>query len=186
PALPALTPVPLATLAPPAPDHTRSTPADVVPHPFPAVFCRDWSVPIRDHREFAALTARAARAAPTTGGSPLNTQVLAACVGRADDVVVPQRDLDLSNSPKVLLLNARHDPSTAHAWAANVHRRNRASTALLTCEGWGHGVYDRTACTRSTTDAHLLHLTAPARPASCPAVDPPALSRTVTTAPARR
>lgn len=158
---------------PPAPGPDRpTTPAEVVPHPFPAVFCLDWSVPIRDHRAFAALTARAARAAPNMGGSPLNTQVLASCVGRADDVVVPQRDLDLSDSPKLLLLNARHDPATAHAWAAGVHRRNRASTALLTYEGWGHGVYDRSACTRSATDAYLLRLTAPAKPVTCPAVTP--------------
>ncbi|KXK61295.1 transporter [Micromonospora rosaria] len=143
-------------------------------HLFPAVFCLDWSMPVRDHRELTTLIKRAARVAPAMGGSPLATEAVGSCVGRSGDTVNPQQRLRITTAPTILLLNARHDPSTAYEWAVNVHRQARDATVLLTYEGWGHGVYDRSACTRNTTDAYLLDLTVPRAGARCAAVEPAA------------
>lgn len=60
----------------------------------------------------------------------------------------PQHRLRITNAPKILMLNALHDPPTAYEWAVNAHRQSRNATVLLTYEGWGHGVYDRSDCTR--------------------------------------
>ncbi|MFB6392295.1 alpha/beta hydrolase [Polymorphospora lycopeni] len=127
---------------------------------------------MRDHREFAALTRRAERTAPHMKGSPLARDAVAACVGRSADTVNPQHRLRITKAPKILLLNARHDPSTAYEWAVNVHRQSRTATVLLTYEGWGHGVYDRSDCTRNATDAYLIDLTVPRDGTRCAAVEP--------------
>jgi hypothetical protein len=51
-----------------------------------------------------------------------------------------------------------------------IHRQAPRNTALLTYEGSGHGVYTRSACTRTAADEYLLALTVPRPGASCPAV----------------
>ncbi|MEV0397355.1 alpha/beta hydrolase [Polymorphospora rubra] len=152
-----------------------ATPTEEPPlaaHVFPAVFCLDWSLPVRDHREFAALTAWSGRIAPDMSGSPLGSEAVAACIGRSGDTVNPQHPLRITKAPKILLLNARHDPSTAYEWVVNAHRQSRKTTVLLTYDGWGHGVYDRSACTRNATDAYLINLTVPRDGTRCVAVEP--------------
>jgi hypothetical protein len=66
-----------------------------------------------------------------------------------------------------LLMNARHDPVSAHP-QRHAHRQARGTTTLLTYEGWGHNVYNRSACTRGAVDRYLLER---ARPTvkTCPA-----------------
>ncbi|MEE6260337.1 alpha/beta hydrolase [Plantactinospora sonchi] len=141
-------------------------------YPFPAVFCLDWSLPVRNHREFVALTSHTNRIAPNMLGSPLGSDAVAACIGRSGDTVNPQHRLRITDAPKILMLNALHDPATAYAWAVNAHRQSRDATVLLTYEGWGHGVYDRSDCTRGTTDAYLISLTVPRVGTRCAAVEP--------------
>ncbi|MFI7081609.1 alpha/beta hydrolase [Micromonospora sp. NPDC049903] len=165
-----------------------TTPAEEEPylkaHLFPAVFCLDWSLPVRDHREFTALAKKARTVAPAMNGSPLGAEAVASCIGRSGDTVNPQRRLRITDAPKILLLNARHDPSTAYEWAVNVHRQTRDTTVLLTYDGWGHGVYDRSDCTRRTTDAYLVDLAVPPRGARCAAVEPPDTASASTARPA--
>ncbi|MEU5695512.1 alpha/beta hydrolase [Actinosynnema sp. NPDC020468] len=147
--------------------------AETAAYPFAAVFCQDWSIRPKSFREFSTLAARARRLAPHTRGSTLATNVLTSCVGLPGDVNNPQRRPNLRDSPRILLLNARHDPATSYAWAVNVHRQTRAKTVFVTYEGWGHGVYTRTPCTRSTTDTYLLTTRLPTADLTCAAPTTP-------------
>ncbi|GGP47673.1 alpha/beta hydrolase [Saccharothrix coeruleofusca] len=147
----------------------------LVHNPFPAVFCQDWQIRVKSYREMSALTRRAEQIAPNMRGSSLGHSAIAGCVGLTDDANNPQHRLRIKNAPKILMMNALHDPATGYEWAVNAHRQSRDTTVLLTYEGWGHGVYDRSECTRGTTDAYLINLTVPRDGTRCAAVEPPAL-----------
>ncbi|MFI6532766.1 alpha/beta hydrolase [Nonomuraea sp. NPDC050547] len=41
---------------------------------------------------------------------------------------------------------------------------------LLTYEGWGHSIYNRSACTRDALDRYLIEQALPAPGMRCPAV----------------
>ncbi|MFE7270941.1 alpha/beta fold hydrolase [Streptomyces sp. NPDC057623] len=140
--------------------------------PFSAVFCQDWRVRPRDHREFARLTAAELRAAPHLRGSPRVHAALAGCVGWPDEVNNPQHPLRITKAPRILMLHSRHDPANNYAWATNVHRQTRGTTVLLTYEGAGHSVYGRSDCTRGAVDGYLVSLTVPKDGSRCPAVGP--------------
>ncbi|GAA2668125.1 MULTISPECIES: alpha/beta hydrolase [Actinosynnema] len=146
--------------------------ADVVAEPFPAVFCQDWALPVRDFREYAALTARVRRVAPNMGGGQRPDQPIGTCLGRSADVANPQRPLRITGAPKVLMLNGAHDPATPLAGALNAHRQAGGAVVLVTYEGGGHGVYQRSACTRGVVDAYLLDGVVPEDGTRCPAVEP--------------
>ncbi|QQQ75207.1 alpha/beta fold hydrolase [Saccharothrix sp. 6-C] len=141
-------------------------------NPFPAVFCQDWAIRVKDHRQFAALVDRTRQLAPHMRGSSLGHRATAGCVGLPERVNNPQHRLDVEHAPKILMLNALHDPATGYEWAVNAHRQSRDTTVLLTYEGWGHGVYDRSDCTRGATDEYLVDLKAPRPGARCAAVEP--------------
>ncbi|QUF05713.1 alpha/beta fold hydrolase [Actinosynnema pretiosum subsp. pretiosum] len=151
----------------------RAAEPEVVESPFEAVFCQDWSVPVRDHRELARLRARAAELAPNMLGSTLVEDAVAGCVGREDAVVNPQGPWRVApGTPKVLMLNALHDPSTPYSWAVGAHRQARGAAVLLTYEGWGHGVYGRGACADGHADRYLVDLKVPREGTRCAAVEP--------------
>lgn len=141
-------------------------------NPFPAVFCQDWAIRIKDHRQFSALVDRARQLAPHMRGSSLGHTAMAGCVGLPERVNNPQHRLKIKDAPQILMLNALHDPATGYEWAANAHRQSRHTTVLLTYEGWGHGVYDRSDCTRGATDDYLVDLKTPRPGARCAAVEP--------------
>ncbi|MEU4740604.1 alpha/beta hydrolase [Actinosynnema sp. NPDC023658] len=141
-------------------------------NPFPAVFCQDWAIRVKSYGEFSALVDRARRVAPHMRGSSLGHSAMAGCVGLPERVNNPQHHLRIEDAPKILMLNALHDPATGYEWAANAHRQSRDTTVLLTYEGWGHGVYPRSACTRDTTDDYLINLKTPRPGARCAAVEP--------------
>ncbi|WP_414638119.1 alpha/beta hydrolase [Actinophytocola sp.] len=69
------------------------------------------------------------------------------------------------------MLNSRHDPATPHTWARNVTRQLDGAV-LLTYDGWGHGVIDRSACTLTATTRYLVDLRPPKRGTHCAAVPP--------------
>ncbi|TQM83369.1 TAP-like protein [Saccharothrix saharensis] len=141
-------------------------------NPFPAVFCQDWAIRVKDHRQFSALVDRARQLAPHMRGSALGHTAMAGCVGLPERVNNPQHRLEIEDAPKILMLNALHDPATGYEWAVNAHRQSRDTTVLLTYEGWGHGVYDRSDCTRGATDDYLINLKTPRPGARCAAVEP--------------
>ncbi|MFT7839944.1 alpha/beta fold hydrolase [Saccharothrix sp. BKS2] len=143
-------------------------------NPFPAVFCQDWAIRVKDHRELSALVERNNRLAPHMRGSALGHSATTGCVGLPERVNNPQHRLRIDHAPKILMTNALHDPSTPYAWAANAHRQSRDTTVLLTYEGWGHGVYGRSDCTTGAVDDYLINLRTPRDGARCPGVEPPA------------
>jgi pimeloyl-ACP methyl ester carboxylesterase len=143
--------------------------AVTVENPFPAVFCQDWALPIRDHAAYVAHLRRTARLAPDMRYSPLALAGAVACLGRT--AVNPQRTLRPATGP-VLLLNARYDPATAFAWAVGTARQFGPQATLVRYNGWGHATYGRGPCTVAAVDRYLLRLTRPATGTHCPAVAP--------------
>lgn len=106
-------------------------------------------------------------------GSSLGHRATAGCVGLPEKVNNPQHRLRIKDAPKILMTNALYDPATGYEWAVNAHRQSRDTTVLLTYEGWGHGVYRRSDCTRGATDDYLINLKTPRPGARCAAVEPP-------------
>jgi pimeloyl-ACP methyl ester carboxylesterase len=172
----------LETQTPTLPPTTASAFAgEVARNPFPAVFCQDYQYRVKNNKELTSLIDSAKRLAPHMRGNPLGHRAVASCIGHSPKANNPQHRLRITRAPKILMLNALHDPATAYAWAANAHRQSRDKTVLLTYEGWGHGVYNRSECTISATDNYLINLTVPQTGARCPAVEPPTTTPLTTT-----
>jgi hypothetical protein len=145
--------------------------AAVVEHPFPAVFCADWQLPVPGPDSYAAHLRRSAVLAPDMRYSPLALAAAAGCLGWPHRPANPQRPARAARTP-MLLVNARYDPATAHDWARGVARQLGPRARLLTYDGWGHAVYGRGSCTVAAVDRYLLTLALPAGGARCPAVPP--------------
>ncbi|MCX2955080.1 alpha/beta hydrolase [Lentzea sp. NEAU-D7] len=133
-----------------------------------ASVCQDFSLRVRNFREYQRLRAEELRRSPIMRGSFLGHDEATACIGVPGPPANPPHRLDLGDAPTILVVNARYDPTTPHAWAVNVQRQAPRTTALLTYEGWGHIAYPRSACTRGGVDDYLVELRVPA--VSCPAV----------------
>lgn len=133
-----------------------------------ATVCQDFSLRIRNFQDYQRLRADELRRSPIMRGSFLGHDEATACIGVPGPPANPPHRLDIGDAPKILVLNAKYDPTTPYAWAVNVHRQAPRNTALLTYEGWGHIAYPRSACTRGGVDDYLLDLKTPA--ISCPAV----------------
>lgn len=142
-------------------------------------FCGDYRMNVGSAEEYAELWRKHTAAAPHVRGS-VGWEVGIGCVNWPAETGNPQHKLDIEGTPAILVMNARHDPSTPHQWARNVQRQVD-SASLLTYEGWGHGVYDRSECTLNAADRYLVDLRLPGSGthgdgATCPAV-PPAQSK---------
>ncbi len=137
-----------------------------------ATVCQDFSLRVEDYRDYARLRAEELRRGPSLRGSHLGHDEVMSCAGIPGPAANPPHRLTIRSGPKILVMNSRHDPATPYAWARNIHRQARAHTALLTYDGWGHVVYDRSDCTRGAAEAYLFTLRTPAEGASCPAVEP--------------
>ncbi|MFC5817600.1 alpha/beta fold hydrolase [Nonomuraea harbinensis] len=147
------------------------------------VFCLDYLLPVRDHREYAAHLRRSAEIAPDMLVSPLAYGMLAACAGTRAPIPNPQHRLRVDGTPPLLLANALHDPATAYAWATAAARQIGREARLLTYEGWGHGVYGMGDCATAVFDRYLVDLEIPAEGARCPAVPPSEGTATLRDAP---
>jgi len=148
-------------------------PVGVVDHSFPAVICADWFLPITGFRDLRRRLAILARRAPQMLASPLAISATVACLGWPSPPAYPQRLLTPpAGMGPILLVNARHDPATAYAWAERVAAQLGAGATLLTYEGWGHVVYDRSPCVAGAVDRYLLTLVVPRPGTSCPAIEP--------------
>jgi len=155
------------------PTTTSAFAGEVARNPFPAVFCQDYQFRVKNNNELTSLVDSAKRLAPHMRGSSLGHYAVASCIGYPPKANNPQRKLRITTAPAILMLNSLHDPATAYAWAANAHRQSRDKTVLLTYEGWGHGVYDRSDCTKGASDNYLINLTVPRDGTRCAAVEPP-------------
>jgi pimeloyl-ACP methyl ester carboxylesterase len=145
----------------------NSQPLDL-PRPAAGVFCADFEVPIRNHREYTRLLRVAAAAGPDIryGAGLL---AVATCLGWPQPAANPPHRLRVQTRTPLLLINARHDPNTGHEWATHVAAQLGRSGRLVTYEGWGHGSYERNACTIAVVDRYLIDLTVPPRGFTCPA-----------------
>lgn len=133
-----------------------------------AVFCADFPVPIRRYAEYAALVRVAAAAGPDVryGGGLM---ALHACLGWPSPVRNPPHRTRVTGDARLLLVNGLHDPRTGYEWATNVAAQLGRHGRLLTYEGWGHGVYERTPCTVDAVDRYLVDRVLPAPGARCAA-----------------
>ncbi|MGI5270930.1 alpha/beta hydrolase [Nonomuraea sp. CA-218870] len=136
------------------------------------IFCLDYLLPVRDHREYAAHLRRSAKIAPDMLFSPLAFGMLLTCAGTPAPIPNPQHRLRVDGTPPLLLANSLHDPATGYAWATAAARQIGHEARLLTYEGWGHGVYGMGECPTAAFDRYLIELEVPARGARCPAVPP--------------
>jgi pimeloyl-ACP methyl ester carboxylesterase len=136
-----------------------------------ATVCQDFALRIKDFRQYSALRAEELRRGPIMRGGMLGHEEITACAGIPGPPANPPHRLSIPQAPMVLLLNSLYDPATPYAWARNINEQAPANTALLTYEGSGHGVYQRSACTRATVDGYLLSLKAPRPGATCPAAE---------------
>ncbi|WP_206641575.1 alpha/beta hydrolase [Nonomuraea polychroma] len=147
----------------------RQPTEDLIANPL-RVVCQDFHLPIRDFHEFAALLRRSQRIAPDMRVSPLAFSFTMACLGEPAAIPNPQQRLQVDGTPALLLGNARHDPATGYAWAVNAAGQIGSEARLLTYEGWGHSIYNRSECTRRAIDRYLIEQTLPAPGMRCPAV----------------
>ncbi|GAA4708683.1 alpha/beta hydrolase [Phytohabitans rumicis] len=156
---------------------------EVVPFPPLAIFCNDWSLPVRDYREYAGHLRRVGRIAPDMLFPPPATSLTAACLGSPAKIANPQHRLRVRDSATPLLLtNALHDPATGYNRALGVARQLGSEGVLLTYDGWGHGVYGRSECVTAAIDSYLISQQLPARGTHCPGVEPPSPPATARTA----
>jgi len=144
---------------------------EVIERPFYAIFCNDYDMRISRFGEYQRFYEMEKRIAPNTRGSAIGHGVVMDCAGYPE-ATNPQRRLKIRNAPKILLTNARYDPATVYDWALRVHNQTRDTTVLVTYDGWGHGVYDRSQCTRAINDRYLVDLMVPKSGTHCPAVEP--------------
>ncbi|MGW5052072.1 alpha/beta hydrolase [Actinokineospora sp. NPDC004072] len=144
---------------------------DLVPLPI-ASFCGDHDFTIGSQGAWTSAWRMMNREAPTMR-SHFSWALISLCAEWPARTGNPQHRTDINGGPTVLLMNSAHDPATPHEWATSVARQIDNS-ALLTYDGWGHGVHDRSPCTSGALTRYLLDGTTPPRGTHCPAVPPSA------------
>ncbi|MFC9893495.1 alpha/beta hydrolase [Nocardia sp. NPDC127579] len=134
---------------------------------FPGVIlCSDWVFDIADQAQWQRLW-RAQRDNARTLGAHFAWGAGSLCAGWPVAPKNPPHRPSIENGPPILILNSRHDPATPHEWAVQVAAQTPRA-ALLTYAGWGHGIYNRSACTMSAADRYLVDLRLPVSD-TCPA-----------------
>ncbi|MEV8630897.1 alpha/beta fold hydrolase [Streptosporangium sp. NPDC051023] len=124
-----------------------------------AVLCEDYSLRVRNYREYAALLRSNARLAPDMRLNPMPIEDLPVCLNHPTNN--PQHRLRYTGSAPLLLGTSIHDPSTPYAWTANVGRQLGPKVTLLTYEGWGHRIYGKDECSTVPIDNYLISLAVP-------------------------
>jgi pimeloyl-ACP methyl ester carboxylesterase len=143
--------------------------AEVVPFSF-AAFCADHDTRFSSEQAWEALWRKQSTVAPTMR-THFAWAATSLCSGWSNDIANPQHRTDVTGAPPILLMNSLHDPATGYEWAKNVNRQLRGSV-LLTYDGWGHGVWNRSDCTRNATLAYLVDRRLPRPGTHCAAVEP--------------
>lgn len=147
--------------------------AEAVPNPYPAIWCADWSYPVRNFAEYDRLRKRLARSAPNIQWTPYVDHAMT-CVGSGAVTTNPQRRLDIDDAPPIVMIGNVHDPATVYEWNRTAARQSGAR--LITYEGWGHTIYGAgkpSECVNDAVDAYLIDLRAPKRGLTCPATEQP-------------
>ncbi|MCO8273092.1 alpha/beta hydrolase [Actinoplanes sp. TRM 88003] len=156
------------------PPARKTSPVDLIDHSFSPVFCEDWHFPATGYADLQRRLRTLAVEAPQMLVSPLAMTAVAGCLGWPSPPDNPQRPIaPLTGPAPVLLVNSVHDPATAYVWAQQVAARLGPSARLLTYDGWGHVVYNKSPCVSAAVDKYLLTLVPVAPGTRCPAVEPP-------------
>ncbi|RKT86177.1 alpha/beta hydrolase fold [Saccharopolyspora antimicrobica] len=142
---------------------------ETIPHSV-AAFCGDWNIDIDSAEQYAQEWQRQNEAAPHMRFG-LGGGVAWGCIDWPSPVQNPQHVPQIRTEAPILVLNAQHDPATGYNWATNVDRHIEQAT-LLTYDGWGHGVYDRSECTTSAADRYFVDGVVPPEGTHCAAVPP--------------
>ncbi|MFF5079015.1 alpha/beta hydrolase [Actinoplanes sp. NPDC000266] len=162
-----------ALAAKPTGKRAPAPPVDLIDHSFPAVICEDWHLPVTGFPDLRHHLEALAKRSPHMLVSPLALAALTGCLGWPSPPDNPQ---SASGPPPAtiptLLVNSRHDPATAYPWAQRVAGQLGPKAALLTYDGWGHVIYNRSPCVAGAVDKYLTALTLPARGTTCPSVAP--------------
>ncbi|MEV4219215.1 alpha/beta hydrolase [Nonomuraea sp. NPDC049725] len=130
------------------------------------ILCQDYSLRVRNYREYAALLRSSARRAPDMRFNPMPIEDLPVCLNHPTNN--PQHRLRYKGSAPLLLGNSLHDPSTPYDWSADVARQLGRKAVLLTYEGWGHRIYGKDECSTVPIDNYLISLTVPPHGYRCP------------------
>ncbi|MFL6126338.1 alpha/beta fold hydrolase [Actinophytocola sp.] len=127
------------------------------PAPFPlAAFCADHRVRLSSQGEWEAMWRKQTEAAPTMRAH-FAFAALTLCSAWPAATPNPQHRTHVARSvPPVLIMNSLHDPATAYEWAQDVNRQIDRSV-LLTYDGWGHGITNRTDCTKAVFTDYVVN-----------------------------
>lgn len=139
--------------------------------PYPAAaFCNDMGIDIDSAEQYAEVWKQQNEAGPHVrlgvGGA-----VAWGCIDWPAPVQNPPHVPQIRTEAPILILNAQHDPATGYNWATNVDDQIEQAT-MLTYDGWGHGVYDRSECTTSAADRYFIDGVVPPAGTHCAAVPP--------------
>lgn len=136
--------------------------------PFPAgALCGDHRMRIPSESAWLSMWQRQSAAAPTMR-MHFAWGAVSLCSAWPAAVPNPQHRTTLDpRVPPVLIMNSLHDPATGYEWARSVHRQVGGS--LLTYDGWGHGVMDRTDCTREVFVRYVVDRKTPPPGTHCAA-----------------
>ncbi|MEV6842920.1 alpha/beta hydrolase [Actinoplanes sp. NPDC051411] len=131
----------------------------------PPVFCNDWSLPVRNFQDYAAILRAAGKVAPDLHYGA-QVMALTMCLGWPT-VANPQHTLNVHTRTPLLLINSRHDPATGINWATSVQRQLGRNGVFVVYQGAGHGAYSLSDCIKQITDRYLISLTVPRRGTTC-------------------
>lgn len=133
----------------------------------PIIFCSDWTFDFADQDKWTRAWRDQSDNAPTLRAH-FAWEAGSICSAWPIAAANPPHQPQVTDGPPILILNSKHDPSTPHEWAVGV-AATTPRTTLLTYDGWGHGVYDRTSCTTAAADRYFIDLTVPAPGTHCAA-----------------
>lgn len=137
------------------------------PNPYPAIWCSDWSWNVHSFTELRLYRERLARIAPHSTLSPFWSDVTS-CLGWPNRASNPQHRLDVHGAPTILLVKAKFDIATPHAWNFAVSEQIRNSV-LLQYDGVGHGQFRNSVCARGYIERYLIERRLPAQGTHCAA-----------------
>ncbi|ADD41943.1 alpha/beta hydrolase [Stackebrandtia nassauensis] len=146
---------------------TEQADGEVMPLPI-TMQCADFPRGIADYDAFRDAWDASEKAAPDVHFSPLNWSVPQNCLNWDAGADNPRHRLDVRGAEPVLVLGSRFDTQTPYSWSANVASQIDGAV-LATYEGPGHGVYQRTDCTRRLVERYLIRGETPRDGVSCPA-----------------
>ncbi|HEX4812380.1 MAG TPA: alpha/beta fold hydrolase [Nonomuraea sp.] len=130
-----------------------------------AILCQDYSMRVRDYREYADLMRASHLLAPDVRYHPYPTDDLPICLNYP--TTNPPHALRYTGEAPLLLGNSLHDPATPWIWSANAARQLGPKAVLLTYEGWGHRIYGKDKCQTDIIDQYLIALTVPPHGTRC-------------------